>query len=178
MLASLPGNGMEVCERLQRPPTGGLNPMKQPTMSDWKHLQMIKASGWPLAADVFVSGTDFNAPLEGGLVPLHWACEQGKAGLVEYMLAHGADVATTADNGQSMLDLAIRSGSFQTVMLLIERLKATAAPPPDEALQKRLHAAFGRGHANAKNRLLQALKDWERKRSAPGVSRSRPASAG
>ena len=178
MVVSLPGSGMEVCGRLQRLPTGGLNPMKQPTMSDWKHLQMIKASGWPLAADVFVSGTDFNAPLDGGLVPLHWACEHGKAGLVECMLAHGADVVTTTDNGQSMLDLAIRSGSFQTVMLLIERLKATAAPPPDEALQKRLHAAFGRGHANAKNRLLQALKDWERKRSAPGASRSRPASAG
>ena len=147
-------------------------------MSDWKHQQMIKASAWPLAADLLAPDADFTARLDGGLVPLHWACREGKAGLLKYMIEHGANVHDHTDDGQGMLELALKSRSFQTVMLLIERLKATAAPPPDEALQKRLHAAFGHGHANAKNRLLQALKDWERKRNAPGASRSRPTSAG
>lgn len=134
-------------------------------MSDWKHQQMIKASGWPLAAEVFAPGADFNAPLEGGLVPLHWACAGGKAGLVQFMIEHGSDVQGRTGNGQSMLDLAIRSGSFQVVMMLIERLKATAAPAPDEALKLRLNAAFGSGHVNARNRLQQTLKDWEHKAS-------------
>lgn len=143
-------------------------------MSDWKHTQMIKASGWPLSAGLLAPDTDFNAPLDGGLVPLHWACAHGKAGLLQFMLENRADLAATAGHGQHLLDLAVRSGSFQTVMLLIERLKATAAPPPDEALQKRLQAAFGGGHANARNRLLQALRDWERKYRSAG----RPAGSG
>ncbi|MDP3886516.1 hypothetical protein [Hydrogenophaga sp.] len=32
-------------------------------MSDWKHQQMIKASGWPLAADLLAPDADFTARL-------------------------------------------------------------------------------------------------------------------
>ena len=49
-------------------------------MTPWQLQQMIKASGWPLAAEHLAPGADFNARLDGGLVPLHWACTGGKAG--------------------------------------------------------------------------------------------------
>ena len=131
-------------------------------MNDWKLLQMIKACGWPLAPELLASDANFNARLEGGLVPLHWACTQGKAGLVKHMIQNGANVQDAADDGQTPLTLALDSKSFQTVMLVIDRLKALSAPPPDEALRKRLTDVFSEGHTDAKNRILQTLKDWDR----------------
>jgi ankyrin repeat protein len=130
-------------------------------MTDWKTRQMIKASGWPLDPDLLAPSADFNAPA-GGLVPLHWACERGKDGLVRYMIEHGADVQDRTGSGQGMLELATRSGSFQTVMMLIDRLKSAAAPLPDEALKQLLTETFSQGHPNSRNRLQQTLKDWER----------------
>lgn len=131
-------------------------------MNDWKLLQMIKACGWPLAPELLTGGANFNARLDGGLVPLHWACAQGKAGLVKHMIQHGANVQDAADDGQTPLTLALNSGSFQVVMLVIDRLKALSAPPPDLALRKRLTETFSKGHTDAKNRLVQTLKDWDR----------------
>jgi ankyrin repeat protein len=131
-------------------------------MNDWKFQQMIKASGWPLAPELLASGANFNARLEGGLVPLHWACAQGKAGLVKHMTQLGANVQDADDDGETPLSMALNSGSFQVVMLVIDRLKALAAPPPDEALRTRLTDSFSKNHTDAKNRLLQTLKDWDR----------------
>lgn len=131
-------------------------------MNDWKLLQMIKACGWPLAPELLASDANFNARLDGALVPLHWACAQGKAGLVKHMIQHGADVLDADDDGQTPLKMALNSGSFQVVMLVIDRLKALAAPPPDLALRKRLTESFSNGHTDARNRLLQTLKDWDR----------------
>ena len=131
-------------------------------MNDWKLLQMIKACGWPLAPELLASDANFNARLAGGLVPLHWACKQGKAGLVAHMIQNGADVQDAAEDGQMPLTLALDSKSFQTVMLVIDRLKMLSAPPPDVALRKRLTDTFSEGHTDAKNRILQTLKDWDR----------------
>ena len=72
-------------------------------MNDWKLQQMIKACDWPLDPELLAIGANFNARLDGGLVPLHWACAQGKAGLVKHMLQHGADVQDTTDDGQTPL---------------------------------------------------------------------------
>jgi len=142
-------------------------------MSDWKHQQMIKASAWPLGAELLAPDADFTARLEGGLVPLHWACREGKAGVVKFMIEHGANVHDLTDDGKNMLELAIPSKSFQTIMLLIDRLKATGAPLPDEALQKRLNNAFRDGHPDAKNRLQQTLRDWDRiAKAAPSPKKS------
>ncbi|PKO69042.1 MAG: hypothetical protein CVU22_06500 [Betaproteobacteria bacterium HGW-Betaproteobacteria-16] len=142
-------------------------------MSDWKHQQMIKASAWPLGAELLAPDADFTARLEGGLVPLHWACREGKAGVVKFMIEHGANVHDLTDDGKSMLELAIPSKSFQTVMLLIDRLKATGAPAPNEALKKRLNNAFSDGHPDARNRLQQTLRDWERiAKAAPSPKKS------
>lgn len=129
---------------------------------------MIKASGWPLAPELLTTpDADFNARLEGGLVPLHWACTGGKAGLVAFMLERGANVLDAADGavsvaGRTPLYMAIHSGSFQTVMLVIDQLKVIGAPPADEALRKRLTGMVSKSHADAKNRLAQTLKDWDR----------------
>ena len=76
-----------------------MHPMTDPTapMPDWKTRQMIKASGWPLAPELLEPGADFHAPAEGGLVPFHWACTEGKAGVLKYMLEHGAYAAVRLD---------------------------------------------------------------------------------
>jgi len=131
-------------------------------MSDWKIQQMIKASDWPLAPELLAPGADFNARLAGGLVPLHWACQQGKAGLVKYMIEQGANLLDRTENGRSLLELAVDSESFQVVMMVIDQLKLLAAPAPDETLRKRLTHVFRNGHVNARNRLQQTLKDWDR----------------
>ena len=136
---------------------------------------MIKACGWPLAPELLAIGANFNARLDGGLVPLHWACAQGKAGLVTYMIAHGANVQDAADDGQTPLTLALNAGSFQVVMLVIDRLKALAAPPADLALRKRLTDTFSTGHTDARNRLLQTLKDWDRIARKTGTALAAPA---
>lgn len=131
-------------------------------MNDWKILQMIKASGWPLAPELLTTGTNFNARLEGGLVPLHWACANGKAGLVKHMTQHGANFQAADDDGQTPLTMALNSGSYQVVMLVIDQLKALSAPPPDMAFRKLLTESFNKGHTDARNRLVQTLKDWDR----------------
>ena len=131
-------------------------------MSPWQLQQMIKASGWALAAEQLAPGADFNARLECGLVPLHWACAGGKAGVVKHMIEHGANVLDAASDGQTPLTMALASGSFQVVMLVIDRLKALGAPPPDEVLRRRLIDSVGKSHTDAKNRMQQTLKDWDR----------------
>ena len=146
-------------------------------MNDWKLLQMIKACGWPLDPELLASDANFNARLEGGLVPLHWACAQGKAGLVKHMIEHGADVQDADGEGYTPLTMALDSGSFQVVMLVIDRLKARAAPPPDPALRSRLSESFSKGHADAKNRMAQTLKDWDRIARKAGTATALPSEA-
>lgn len=131
-------------------------------MSDWKTQQMIKASGWPEAPDALAIGANFNQATASGLVPLHWACQHGKAGLVRHMIAHGANVADVSADGKSMLALALDAQDFQTLMLLIDQLKATGAPPPDDATQERMTQSFRGSHPDSRNRILQTLNDWER----------------
>jgi uncharacterized protein len=138
-------------------------------MTDWKTQQMIKASGWPLAPEALAAGADFNATLDGGLVPLHWACREGKVSVLKHMIGHGARVSGPGTDGHALLALAVASGSFQTVMLLIDELKTAGAPLPDAELSARLVHTFRNAHTDARNRLQQTLKDWERK-ARPGAA--------
>ncbi len=131
-------------------------------MSDWKTQQMINASGWPEAPEALAIGTNFNQATASGLVPLHWACEHGRAGLVRHMIAHGANVADVSADGKSMLELALNAQDFQTLMLLIDQLKATGTPPPGEAIKARLLQSFRGSHPDSRNRILQTLRDWDR----------------
>lgn len=143
-------------------------------MTDWKQLQMIKASGWPLDPASLAAGTDFNAAQEGGLVPLTWACEHGKAGLLRHMLSLGANPQAHPLGAQALLALGVESGDYQAVMLLIDHLKAAGEPAPDDALRKRLTHTFRASHTNAKNRLQQTLKDWDRlSKAAPQAGAQR-----
>lgn len=131
-------------------------------MSDWKTQQMIKASGWPEAPEALATGSDFNQATASGLVPLHWACEHGKPGLVRHMIAHGANLADVAADGKTMLELALNAQDFHTLMLVIDQLKVTGAPPPSEATKTRLIQSFRGSHPDSRNRVLQTLRDWER----------------
>lgn len=129
---------------------------------NWKTQQMIKASGWPLAPELLAPEADFNARLTDGLVPLHWACSMGKQGVVAYMLDNGAHVQDRTDSGQDMLQLAAASENFQTVMLVIDQLKAARAAAPSPELRAQLTRTFSTAHTNAKNRLQQTLRDWDK----------------
>lgn len=156
------------------------HPAPEPTPLPWALQQAIKAAGWPLAPGLLAPGADFLAKLDGGLVPLHWACAGGRHGLVRHMLEHGADPRVADEQGRTPLELALQAGSFQLVMLLIDRLKARAEPPPDAALRQRLTATFATSHTDARNRLQQTLRDWDRigkknpvKAQAGSSSRSR-----
>jgi hypothetical protein len=131
-------------------------------MSDWHIQQLIKASGWPLDPSGLVAGTDFNAPQTGGLVPLTWACEHGKAGLLRHLLGLGANPLAHPLGAQGLLALVVRSADYQAVMLLIDHLKAAGVLAPDEALKKQLVHTFRASHTNARNRVQQTLKDWDR----------------
>lgn len=146
-------------------------------MSDWQVQQMIKASGWPLDPVGLAAGTDFNAPQAGGLIPLTWACEKGKAGLLRHLLGLGANPLVHPLGAQGLLALVVRSADYQAVMLLIDHLKAAGVPAPDEALKKQLVHTFRASHTNARNRMQQTLKDWDRltKMSTPAKGDSRPA---
>lgn len=156
------------------------HPAPEPTPLPWALQQAIKAADWPLAPGLLAPGADFLAKLDGGLVPLHWACAGGRHGLVRHMLEHGADPRVADEQGRTPLELALQAGSFQLVMLLIDRLKARAEPPPDAALRQRLTATFATSHTDARNRLQQTLRDWDRigkknpvKAQAGSSSRSR-----
>jgi hypothetical protein len=131
-------------------------------MTDWKQQQMIKASGWPLDPVGLAVGTDFNAAQQGGLIPLTWACEHGKAGLLRHLLSLGANPQANPLGAQALLALVVRSADYQAIMLVIDHLKAAGEPPPDEALRNHLIDIFRTHHTNAKNRLQQTLKDWDR----------------
>lgn len=130
--------------------------------ADWKTQQMIKASGWPLAPELLEPEADFNARLTDGLVPLHWACSLGKQGVVAYMLANKANALDRTEGGHSMLELAAQSENFQTVMLVIDAMKAAGAPAPAADLRARMTHTFSKAHTNAKNRLQQTLRDWDK----------------
>lgn len=166
------------------------HPAPESTPLPWALQQAIKAAGWPLAPGLLAPGADFLAKLDAGggdhggaagtLVPLHWACAGGRHGLVRHMLEHGADPRVADEQGHTPLELALQAGSFQVVMLLIDRLKARAEPPPDAALRQRLTATFATSHTDARNRLQQTLRDWDRigrknpvKAQAGSSSRSR-----
>jgi ankyrin repeat protein len=153
------------------------HPAPESTPLPWALQQAIKAAGWPLAPGLLAPGADGPS---GTLVPLHWACAGGRHGLVRHMLEHGADPRVADKQGRTPLELALQAGSFQVVMLLIDRLKALAEPPPDAALRQRLTATFATSHTDARNRLQQTLRDWDRigkknpvKAQAGSSSRSR-----
>lgn len=135
-------------------------------MTDWKVQQMIEAAHWPWHPSCLAPGADFHAAPQGGQAPLAWACREGKASLLKHLLGLGADVQGHASGGLGLLDLAVQSADFQTVMLLIDHLKSTGTPAPDSGLHTRLTHTFRARHTNARNRLQQTLRDWQRLRKA------------
>ena len=48
------------------------------------------------------------------------------------------------------------------LVVAVSNAGALGCPPPPQALQQGLAKAFSTGHTNARNRLSQTLKDWQR----------------
>ena len=77
------------------------------------------------------AGADINKASTDGRSPLHFAAENGHAGLVDHLLSSGADVHRTDNLGLTALHAAARSGHHTVAARLLEggaepRAKATA----------------------------------------------------
>ena len=73
-------------------------------------LEILKA--------LVATGAEVNVAQQGGWTPLHAAAFHGHAPMVEFLLAHGADTAAKADNGQTALAMAISKKNHEAAALL------------------------------------------------------------
>ncbi|GGL97506.1 ankyrin repeat domain-containing protein [Deinococcus aerophilus] len=74
-----------------------------------------------LAARLLEAGAQVNAAQSGGFTPLMEAARNGNAALVETLLAHGATVEATNDDGRRAADLAEEEGHTAVAALLSPR---------------------------------------------------------
>jgi ankyrin repeat protein len=60
-----------------------------------------------IARALVAAGAEINVAQQGGWTPLHAAAFHGHTPMVEFLLAHGADVRVKADNEQTALAMAV-----------------------------------------------------------------------
>lgn len=88
--------------------------------SPQRHTPIFWAGRAPFAnATVLLNaGADLQARAKHGFTVLHEAAKCGKAGFVEYLLAHGADPNLQTDGRQTPWALAVRFGHHEVARLL------------------------------------------------------------
>ena len=74
-----------------------------------------------IAKALVAAGAEINVAQQGGWTPLHAAAFHGHAPMVEFLLAHGADVQMKADNGQTALAMAESKKHNEAAALLRKR---------------------------------------------------------
>ena len=71
-------------------------------------------------------GADVNARDNDGYTPLHHAAARGDNEMIQYLVAHGADVTAVARSGQTTADMANgpvqRISPFPATVALLEKL--------------------------------------------------------
>jgi ankyrin repeat protein len=61
-------------------------------------------------ACLLAEGADIDARRAGGFTPLHDASQLGNEEMIRLLLEHMADINATTDDGQTPMELAIKSG--------------------------------------------------------------------
>ena len=130
-----------------------------------------------LAAALTEHGLHVNSVLQkGGDTLLHYAAVEGSAGIVEYLIKHGAQVNVTNQYGYTPLDEATFAARIETVALL-KQARATrdegfqikAVPTsvgdgiPADQLDADLRIAASKGETEMINLLLELGADIEAK---------------
>jgi ankyrin repeat protein len=96
-------------------------------------------------------GAEVNPP---GWTPLMFAAVRGHADIARLLLAKGAKVDASSENGTTALMLAAKEGSLDTVLLLLEH--GAAVNLRNLAGATALRMALDGGHKNVANALLRA----------------------
>jgi ankyrin repeat protein len=81
-------------------------------------------------------GSDLNAPLPGGQLPLHMAAAAGRPAISRILIKHGANIESLNQAGHSALFSALSNGRTQVAQLL---LKQGARLDANRMLRKLLH---------------------------------------
>lgn len=116
---------------------------------------------WAAAADgdyeklrkLLRKGNDPNSQDPYGYTPLHYACRQGHARVVDLLLTCGAEVDKQTKGGATALHRAAYQGHLKCVQLLLDRnANCTLA---DSDGKTALHKAAENGHDNVCRALLK-----------------------
>jgi ankyrin repeat protein len=78
-------------------------------------FQMIMFKSFPLLKLVIELGADVNHSSQGGVTPLHYACQEGQLEVAKYLVKSGALVFPLCDKGFSVFIYAARSLSIPMV---------------------------------------------------------------
>lgn len=100
---------------------------------------------------------DVRAVDTNGATPLHSASQHGKAVIVEFLVAIGAEVRAVDKNGHTPLLVAVNNGHREVVELLLAQGAGTAVIVPDTWLP--LHLACYKGHGDIVEVLLDQRAD-------------------
>ena len=94
---------------------------------------------------------------QGGITPLHFACQDGHVGTVSALLSKGAKVNVVTKSGASPLLVACERGHLEVVNLLLSN---RAMVNTSSSCKQPIQAAIQIGRSDIISRLIQYGADW------------------
>lgn len=78
-------------------------------------FHMILFKSFPILKLIIELGADVNHSTDGGVTPLHYACQEGQLEIAKYLVKSGALVFALCDKGFSIFIYAAKSLSLPTI---------------------------------------------------------------